>query len=382
METFAEYADAAGLDTISWEDDDLALDVIAMFHGYYGQSLAMGQRNGAPMILDVHLIDRPGFNAFAGSFADADVIAIFRDVPLLLLKIARSMVSHGIILSHIRTESVKLEPFAVPGRYAELLSSVRVWEVQALADPKREDLAKKIAALACLFILGHEFAHIYNGHADYLEKHLGLTLVAEVQGESLPSPATYERETLEWDADSTASEQVLACATRADKRVVGGRDVWTLPENNWIGTRDDAIHIALISQMVCGFFALGADNPDILDPAPRTHPHARFRMMSMIDMMAHVLSYRTGQPEIAFVPVISSAMKQFTTTLDLTFQVRKDHAAPDKEAVAAARSARIKLWEANWAKMHSELDTLKRGGTLAPPVQMPHPAYPTNPTKG
>jgi hypothetical protein len=133
--TFEAYAEAAGFSMLSWEDDDLALDAVTTFYLRNVELLEFGTRYGLPMILDVHLIDRAGFNAFAGSFEDADVIAIFRDVPMLLLKVARAMVSQGLILPHIRTNGIDVEPVIVPGRYKDLLASVRVWEV---ADPRRE----------------------------------------------------------------------------------------------------------------------------------------------------------------------------------------------------------------------------------------------------
>jgi hypothetical protein len=380
--TFEAYAEAAGFSMLSWEDDDLALDAVTTFYLRNVELLEFGTRYGLPMILDVHLIDRAGFNAFAGSFEDADVIAIFRDVPMLLLKVARAMVSQGLILPHIRTNGIDVEPVIVPGRYKDLLASVRVWEVHALADPRREEIAKKLSELATLFVLEHEFSHIYSGHADYLTKHLGLAMVAEIEGESLPSPATFERETLEWDADSSASERVLDWAIEPVRTNVNGRTAWFVPLQNRIGSRDDAIRLATIAQAICGYFTVAGEKASILDKAPRTHPHPEFRLSNMFAAVEHSLSYRTGQPPNVYQRIIRSAAEQFFQTINVVFLVKEERDRPDFQTFKAAADARLQIWTSNWEKMHSELDRLKRGGVLAPAVPTVHPAYPTNLTIG
>ena len=382
MGTFDAYADAAGFSTLSWEDDDLALDAVTAFYHFHASHLASGTCQGQPMILDVHLIDRVGFNAFAGSFEDADVIAIFRDVPMLLLKVARAMVSQGLILPHIRTEGIAVEPIVVPGRYNELLASVRVWEVHPLADPLREKIAKTLSELATLFVLAHEFTHIYNGHVDYLKRHLGLALIAEIEGQSLPSPATFERETLEWDADVNASQRVLEMAIEPVLTDVNGRSAWSVPLRNQIGSRDDAIHLATIAQAICAFFTTAGKTGNVFDEAPRTHPHPQFRLVNLFSAVTHSLAYRTGQPPDVYAPIIASAADQFARTINVVFQTRQDLGVTDGNGFEAAFMARLIVWDSNWAKMYNELDLLKRGGTLAPPVGLVHPAYPANSTIG
>lgn len=334
------------------------------------------------MILDVHLIDRVGFNAFAGTFDDADVIGIYRDVPVLLLKAARAMVSHGFILPHIRTEGIDVDPISVPGRLADLFSAVRVWEVKALADPLREKIAKTIYELAILFVFAHEFTHIFNGHADYLTKHLGHALVAEIQGDAFPSPATFERETLEWDADTIASERILDWAIEPARTNVNGRSAWSVPLRNRIGSRDDAIQLAAIAQAICGFFTTAGEKGSVLDKAPRKHPHPQFRLVNIFGSIANFLSFRTGQPSKIYASAIGSAIEQFTRTLMVVFPMEQERDVPDDRVFDAAMRARLELWAANWAKMHSELDLLKRGGTLAPSCPTAHPAYPNSSTIG
>lgn len=384
METFAEYAEAAGFSTVPWEDDDLALELVGAFYLAYAAELEVGRRRGEPMVLDVHLIDSVGFNAFAGSFADADVVALFRDVPLLILKVARAMISHGLILPHIKTPDIDVEPVVVPGRLKDLFGAVRVWEQQPLNDPRREMLANRLAFFACLFVMAHEFSHIYNGHIDYLEQHQGLPLIAEIGAAGLPSPANYERETMEWDADAMASQRVLQLATEAVPVWLEGRTAWIVPDRNGTGTRDDAIQLALIAQSICGLFFTATDRSNPIDAAPRTHPHPSFRFATMLSMIPHTLSYRTGTASEEFLPILEPVFDQFHSSVAATFPEARpaDDGSYSAEEFFKAWNDRTNLYGENWKVMYPELDGFKRGGVLAPADPHPHPGFPSNTTLG
>ncbi len=383
-EKFADYTARKDLATLSWENDELALDLVSEFYSRFSNLLATGMRDSVAMILDVHLIDRVGFNAFAGSFAEADVIAIYRDVPVLLLKLARAMVSHGYILPNIKTAGVTVAPIIVPGTVRELLSAARVWEIAPLSDPLRENVAQQLARLAGQYVMAHEFAHIYNGHVDYLKAHLGLSLIAEIQAEGLPSPATFERETLEWDADTMALQSILQTATKPVVRDAGGRSTWAVPSCNEIGTRDEAIELTVIAPAICSIFFAESDKGDPRERGPRTHPHPLFRFSTIYDMILHVLVFKTGGDAQRVAPILEPTVASFLNSLAATIpraMAPQSYYITDDE-IGAALVARFKVWQESWAHMHPELDKLKRGGILAPAVQSTHPAFPLNSAVG
>lgn len=375
---FSDHVDLAGFTTLKWEDDHHAFELVADFYQRFAQLLEAGKRDSAPMILDVHLIDRVGFNAFAGSFAEGDVIAIYRDVPLLLLKLARALVSHGHILPEIKTLGLSVDPVAVPGTLRELLGAVRVWEVAPLSDPLRENVAQQLARLAGQYVMAHEFAHVYFGHVDYLNAHLGLSLMAEIKAEGLPSPVTIERETLEWDADAMASQSILQTATQPLVNIVAGRAVWAIPGKNAIGTRDEAIQLAIIAPAMCTIFFGDREIGDPRDLSPRSHPHPMFRFLTSFEMVVHVLSFRADIRIEEITPLLEPAATSFAESLAATIVKPKTPRQYEitEDEVTAAYVARLKIWNESWARIHPELEILKRGGTLAPAVPGQHPAFP------
>jgi len=74
-------------------------------------------------------------------------------------------------------------------------------------DPTRRATAKKLAELALDFLTAHEFAHVANGHLDYMAENRGISAIDET-GEPSRKPEARERmltsQTLEMDADATA----------------------------------------------------------------------------------------------------------------------------------------------------------------------------------
>lgn len=73
--------------------------------------------------------------------------------------------------------------------------------------PARREMALRLAELALDFLTAHEFAHIANGHLDYLQANQGSLVIDEVRWASwVPrnSESALIRQTIEMDADGTA----------------------------------------------------------------------------------------------------------------------------------------------------------------------------------
>ncbi len=389
MQTFAEYAASKNITVFPWEDVPSLADPIYNFYMQFSDALGMGRRDNQAMILDVYVIDDVGFNAFAGSFADADVIALYRDVPLLILKLSRALISQGFILPHIRSGDVDSESVTVPGSLNDLLGAARVWDVEPLNDSKREALALKLAAYANLFIMAHEFAHIFSGHTDYSGQSLGISTIFELDEDQATAPVNFDRETLEWDADSFAQEHVLIRATEATEYVVSGRSALRIPASNSIGSMNDAIAVSYMSAAICSLFFAVDRKSSAGDASPKNHPHPAFRAAGASAMIAHNLSFRTGVDQHWFEDVLNDSAQQFLASVVKTFATPGEPKwayniieAGEADGFGRLFEERTELWNETWEKLHPSLNTFKRGPHIAPARPKQHPAFPAGPTLG
>ena len=75
-------------------------------------------------------------------------------------------------------------------------------------DPARRVTADKLVELALDFLTAHEFAHVANGHLNYLVKNRGISAIDEAGGPSARASSARElaliSQTMEMDADATA----------------------------------------------------------------------------------------------------------------------------------------------------------------------------------
>jgi hypothetical protein len=99
-------------------------------------------------------------------------------------------------------------------------------------DPWRRSVAHKLQDLALDFVTAHEFAHIANGHLDYLKKNLDISAIDEV-GRMAWAPHTPEypliRQTMEMNADTYATHLSL----RSEWGKVVGASPKPDPDSDW-----------------------------------------------------------------------------------------------------------------------------------------------------
>ncbi|RXD02506.1 hypothetical protein EQZ23_17960 [Sphingomonas sp. UV9] len=385
MQTFSDYAASKGYSTVRWEDIPSLSEPIYNFYFQFSHALSVGRRDGNPMILDVHVVDETGFGAFAGTYAEADAIVLYRDVPLLILKLARALISQGIILPDIRSDDVDLTPIIVPGSLNDFLGAVNVWDVPPLADSKREFLALKLAEYANLFIMAHEFAHIFNGHTSYVNRTMGISTIVELDSDITQTAGNYDRETLEWDADSFAQEHILKRAIESTDYLVDGRSALLIPETNQIGSLNDAIAIAFFSSAICSLFFSVNSYQSASDPTPKVHPHPAFRAAGAAAMIAQTLAFRTGGTEEQFQDILHSSIEQFLMTVKATFATPGEPKwaanvaqIGDPEVFGHALAQRTEIWSETWSRIHSELNEAKRGPMIPLATPARHPAFPDN----
>lgn len=378
MTSFAGYAAEHGIKLLAWEDDELALGAVANFCARYSHILESARRHGEPMLLDFHIIDSPGFNALAASFDDADVIVIYRDVLSTLLATCRALVSHGLLFPEHKLPEIEVVGICAGARMRDVALGTAKLDSVPLADPVREVLAQSMYQLASQFVLGHEFAHICNGHIDWLNQQTGLPLLAEMAAPDLPSFSGWERETLEWDADCTGMHDVIQLALSPEITVVGGRGVWTLPFSSGDPRTILQVQLTLVALMVVFLCISSLSDQDYDTPEPGTHPHPVLRLCSAQSMLFQSLDYRTGNSHEEFVEAYSDFLEPFFESWAKVFLPREPKPKDiDDDTLAQVLKDRAEKYIACWAELHDDLTALKRTqGALAPKVQTPHPAFP------
>lgn len=386
MATFEEYAAENSITLCDWENDELAAEAIAHFYMTQADRLHVGRRRNVPMILDVHVIDRPGFNAVAAAFDDADVIAIYRGLLPSLLALCRAIVSQGGILPHLCTPDYIAEEIVVGMSLQSIVSGESTFTVNKLNDPEREALAQRVYEAAYMCVLAHEFAHIYDGHIDWLNAQTGLPLLAEMAADSLPSLDGWERETLEWDADCWAVQAVLEHVMQPHVHNVDGRSVWTFQHAADHPDIVQDVQIALMGMMTVFLAIASQDDRRHDSERPGTHPHALHRLYGALLQIVTVLSFRTGTELESLAPIYAEQFGGYGMDVIRTFPDDSGNAlrtfAADFPSLMDSFGKRLEIWTACWANMHGDLSKHVRGGTLAPPQQGRHPAFPNVTNEG
>jgi len=69
-------------------------------------------------------------------------------------------------------------------------------------DPVRSHYAGLLAWMAIQFIMEHEFAHVINGHVEWLNATTGIGALGETGASAIPNLSNVDLQTLEFDADS------------------------------------------------------------------------------------------------------------------------------------------------------------------------------------
>lgn len=97
----------------------------------------------------------------------------------------------------------------------------------------RRRVAEYVSLLALIFIASHELGHIFNGHAEYMNKKLGLATLSMYNEGRLDNFSSLDYKTIEMDADAAAMtrsiDNILSIYEDFDKydlkRLIGNKEV-------------------------------------------------------------------------------------------------------------------------------------------------------------
>jgi len=335
--------------------------------------IAEGRRNGEPMNLIVDLLDEPGFNAFAASVTEGDLIMINKDVFEILFDTARALVSHGIIMPEI-TSGETVTAYKSVGDPGLLAAGSRPWTISELADPVRDMLAYRIAQSGFIYILMHEMNHIFRGHLEYGAQTTGLALRAEVGTDRLSGPSGLEDETLEWDADLGAINHMLKMALNPITWPEDGTVKWIFNEDDGpTGTPEQGIQFGTLGPLICTLIFEASETSEWDDKAPRSHPHPLFRYATTVMNAVNVIEQAVSGPKDRLKAGLLSGLESLHESWRLTFD-RHGSMVPsdDLDGFVAAHSDRIADYRETWFKLRDELNKSHRhGGFMSDLTQYP-----------
>ena len=170
-----------------------------------------------PRMPNVHFdfIDNYEVNAFAFQHEGRYFIAVNRGTVATLVLLFDRMLADPEILPYIGNaeEEAAARPL-LPNIGLDFEGSVAsVPTFPRPRNPVRRSTANKLAELALDFLTAHEFAHIANGHVDYMEENQGISAIEEVAGAAQVQESRQSaliRQTMEMDADGTAVQLSLS----------------------------------------------------------------------------------------------------------------------------------------------------------------------------
>lgn len=324
-----------------------------------------GEYEGQPMQLDIYVWKEDSFNAFATNYDGTDIIAISSGVFLMLRRVSRALVSQRLLFPQYayQDDAPKYASEFAP----RSLYNARDLDVPPFTVPELENLSYSLFELATFFVLYHEFFHIYNGHVSWMRDNLALSVFLENDGDR-GEIADYYLETFEYDADLCALQRCMSLALNPKVSTVNGIDGWTLDEQTSFGsileTWRGVVHSIFLATIMMSI----SNRRDPFDESPSCHPHIAFRMTYIVNSSVKLLEYRTGK---SYVNLASAqhAVQDLLRSWNLVFPRDPEvSGAVDmtKTGFIEAMNKRKGIWEDAWAQLRPVLDSLKRGGRLAP----------------
>jgi hypothetical protein len=300
------------------------------------------------------------FNAWAASHRGHDVIAMNAAVVAILANLFARLMSDPQSMSWIgNAGSETLAAISVKeGLHSRLLVGAR----QRPKDALRGRVAHHMASLASMWVFQHELAHIWNGHVDLLHERRGFRSIDELKAASRTGIGSLDLQTLEMDADSYATTNVLLQAIQPRLDRPSDFSELTFPEFEEIGPGASMAYIAMFAiyflfRSFDEALNLGVD----LDRA--SHPPAPVRQGFAMTSAMVTIETHFGIPQSrtrALAKTVVSHAEEAFARITERQPILVDDALKSWNRDFAARVFR------NWNALRPDLDRLKRGGNLPP----------------
>jgi hypothetical protein len=320
--------------------------------------------------IEFALIRDGSFNAFATIHKGTDFVGLNLGSFFILNDLFLRIMAHPDVLPKVGKSASEIAPSVSDGVPPSVdFSRAPVFDVQRVIpnDPVRADYAAKLAFIARIYIVEHEFCHIFNGHVDWLINRHKFSAMNEVGASLIPGLSNLDLQTLEMDADCYGASHTLLSIFRSDPAKV-------LP-NPFMDTYSGAL-FAVQFALYC-VFRMFHNRPidakaDLL--AGGDHPPAILRQFIITaTFMSRTNDNRSisdNVPQDQFNDITTRAMRGGEAAfLFLSGQPWDSKLAFDEgrfpEGVIEKCLAASGQLEANWQKLRNELQPFKRGAVLA-----------------
>lgn len=279
------------------------------------------------------------FDAAVTSRGAVDVIAINAGVPLRLANVI-----HAFVTTMFDADEADAHQEPIMSEEAALSGQVHLHSLPTLP-PKAKLIFEALLSYAEHFVFQHEFAHVVNGHLDWINQVAGRGDLAELGMASRQGLSGIDMHTLEWDADCEATWRILTHAASIE----AGSE---MPE-----VRLAIMAIYIVAKMFGSETHL-LNEGEILN---RDHPPAYVRITNIFAYASSVLEQTEDTEEEAMMRIIS-IVSGSSKVWARTFGVDPVNYG-DGELIKVGASL-IKRITGNWIKLRPQLDELKRYGTL------------------
>lgn len=208
-------------------------------HRARGFLASAAEANSQIPAIHFDLVDNYSLNAFATRWEDQYFIGINRGTVAILALVFDRLLADRSVLPYFgqverEAESLPLMPALGPNFFRSVTG---VDFFQPPRDPSRRAISQRLTEMALDFIVAHEFAHIANGHVDFLHGTYGIGRIEEVCAHASEDPkgnGTLHRKTLEMNADEVATVFTLVnewkrCLHRLPRRGPVWDDIYDHP---------------------------------------------------------------------------------------------------------------------------------------------------------
>lgn len=324
------------------------------FHKYFGTRVFGESKLGKDMELEIGFIADPSLNAWATSRGNVDLIGVNSGLVIILDAAIRTLLSHPYLFPDVG-DVTRCRPRVFPPEIGSLPLDSRMWRMAPLECSDRDELAQRIWSVALCYMIEHEFAHLWNGHADYVNESLGLARYDEVRD----SAGDLNMQALELDADRSAATQVLRISLDPKLELSDGKIKWVIPKKMHQVASPNTLEICTLAACLFGIITSDIFEMNDLIHLQSTHPPAIVRGIGNLNEIALVLSLFAGQNQKSTLEMLQPVVDALITTVKAILP--GGHWGTPVNEFADQVAQLIAVYDHRLSILRPELNRFKRG---------------------
>lgn len=315
--------------------------------------VAQGRKNGRPMKLDIGIIANPNFNAFAYTGYETDLIAINIGTINSFIHHYRCIFSQDECWPEYGSNDPLQKRLFIDSDTSNPLISV-----------EREQASHYFITGSILYLVLHEFAHIFHGHADWVYSVSGKPL-QEIFESSSETVSFDDWQTLEWDADQFAVYQLLAHTLTPEVDFSVRPSRWTLLEKNQFGDTKAAVKLVTGIILTAHLIMAALDGNPIDNAAGRRHPPEYARQYCGVATIPFNLDIRAGIDRTIGAEMAGAGASEAVNAWSRIFRLPIIH--PFYRDNIEFSDGLMDIYRERWKSLYPTLNKMKRGGELSIP---------------